>query len=324
MPAADQTPFPPDLLAEGVAAVGGDGDLSAPNAAMRSLLTACGDGSAVKSLAALPIDAAAQAQLQAGDAVCASLGGREWELRLHGTGERRWLCARDIDDRQRAETMAMAAARVRLLGRVAGSIVHDLNNLLGSAMGLASLLGPLASDPTDQRLIEEMQRGVQRGADLARALARMLKAMPRQWVVAAPGKLVEEAMVVSVRAAGAQGVELTSAVAEQLPSVRVVAAEVTQALLHGILALVDTSPRRIVVEARAERRAVADGRERTCAVVRLVATGCARAIRADAASSSDWQTSATLLQRRAGGDLVVASSAHTCTIDYVWPACAAD
>ncbi len=316
--AAPESQFPFEALAEGMAAVAADGTLTAKNAAMRSLLAACG----ARSLSTLPLDAAVRAQLDAGAVACTTIDGRTFELRLHGAGERRWLCALDVGDCEHRVASELAAARSRLLGQLAGSIVHDLNNLLGSALGLASLLTPMATDPADRRLLDELQAGAQRGATLARAVARLLKVGPRQWQQVAVTGLVDEALAIAGRAAMARNVELAVTVAEGLPTIRVVATEAAQMLLHGLVALIDAAPLRVAVDVSAQRHAVGGGRERACVRVRLAAEGCRRGFGSGEAAPLDWQALAALALRRAGGELTIDTAADAATIDYVWPAAA--
>jgi hypothetical protein len=269
----------------------------------------------------LPLeDALAHARLTAGDRVMATIGGRTFELCLHGGADGRWLCARDVHDRERAETSELAAARVRLLGRLSGSIVHDLNNLLGSAMGLASVLVPATEHAADRRLLDELQRGAQRCATMAGALARLLKVGPRQWQQVVVADLVAEAIGVARRVAVLQNVDLVPSIAVDLPLVHLVAAEATQVLLQGWMAVLARLPRRLLVTVTAHRQAIGGGRERDCVRVRCVAEGCQQRPADASAPASEWQLPAALVMGRAGGELTVAATADTATIDYVWPA----
>lgn len=312
----EPAPFPFETLTEAVASVDADGALSPHNEPMRSLLAACGGGA---SLASLPLDAGARALLAAGDRITALIGGQPFELGLHGT-DRRWLLARDVGDRERAEASELAATRVRLLGRLAASIVHDFNNLLGSAMGLASMLVSNTSDPGERRLLEELQAGSQRSATLARGLARLLQVAPRQWRQTAAGDLVDEALAVVRRIATMQSVPIETRVAAGLPPIRVVADEVLQLLLHSLIAVLGRRPRRVFVDVTLQRRVLGAGRERACVGVRVLAEGCESPFDQEAAPGDAWQPKGALAMSRMGGELAVAATADQTTIDYVWPA----
>jgi signal transduction histidine kinase len=325
MPAPEAASFPFEALAEGVAAVAGDGALTAQNAAMRALLAACGDGSTgCRSLRELPLAEPQRRELEAGATVTMAAAGREHELSLHGSGARRWLCAREVEGpADGGDASTLAAARVRQLGRLAATIAHELNNLLGSAMGLASLLAPTMTEAADRRLLDEMQRGAQRGATLARGLARQLKVGPRQRVAAPVGTLIDEATAICGRAATMRQVELLVHVAAALPPIRVVVVEAVQALLHGIIALLDAAPQRVVVAAEPLRCAIGGGRQRDCVRVRVQADGCRQPVGNGDATPADWQAMAQLAMRTVGGELATSSNADSHVLDYVWPALAA-
>lgn len=321
MRASEAASFPFEALAEGLAAVAVDGALTAQNASMRALLAACGDGStACRSLRQLPLDDAQRALLDGGAAAALVVAGGEHELSLHGSGEQRWLCAREVDGLGGGVASTLAAARARQLGRLAGTIAHDLNNLLGSAMGLASLLAPVLTDAADRRLLDEMQTGAQRGATMARALARLLKLGPRQRRVVSVGDLVDEVVAICTRVANLRRVEFAVHLAEPLPPIRVVAAEATQAVLHGTVALLEAVPQRVDVTAERLRHAPGGGRERDCVRVRVRAGHCTQAVGSGDATPADWQAMARLAMRAAGGDLLTTTSAAGSVIDYVWPA----
>jgi signal transduction histidine kinase len=309
MPEGPAAPFPFEALTDGVAQVDADGSLRPQNDAMRALL------------AAWSPDADQLLQLVAGERLQVVAAGREHELCCVAHGDRRWLVARAIDGAERAAAAEFAAARVRQLGDLAASIAHDLNNLLGSAMGLASVLEASTTDAAERRLIGELQRGAARGATMTRGLARMLKVGPRQRVVVAAADLVDEVLALGHRSASQHQAEFTVRAAADLPGIRVVAAEATQALLHGIVALIEAGGRRIAVEADAIDVAVAGGRERRCLRVRVSA-----ACPPPPATSTPaaWQAMATLALRRMGGDFVAAVDAGGCRFDYVWPAVATD
>lgn len=305
--AQDAASFPFEALADGVAHVEADGAFTPCNASMHALL------------AAWSPDAARRERLLAGDPLRVSADGRHYDLRC--TGE--WLVARAVHGGEQAEVARFAAARVRLLGDLAGSIAHDLANLLGSAMGLAAMLESNAGSDADRRLILELQQGATRGAAMTRALARMLKRSPRERVVVAVAELVAGACGLASRAAAARRTGLAVEVAPDLPSVCVVADEAQQALMLGIVALIDAAPGRVGVTAQQVRAAIAGGRERACVRVRVAADACTRPIGGEAAPAG-WQLTAALLLAGVGGELTRASEGDRCVLDYVWPAAAAD
>lgn len=308
--------FPLELLAEGVASVAPDGVLTAQNGAMRSLLAASGGD----TLSALVVDAADRARLDTGAAVVVAVGGRPFELVLHGDTAARWCVARDVAARERVEAVELAAARLRLLAGQAASIVHDFNNLLGSTVGLASLLVTNTANADERRLLEELQRGSQRTATLVRGLARLLQLTPRRWQTVPVTDLVDEATALVRRIAVMQSTAWETTGATQLPPIRVVPAEVSQQLVQGFVTALDRRPQRVVVDATTLPLALAGGRQRPCVRVRVAATDCALADGFEAAEGVSWHPLAALVMARMGGALDVTATAGELTIDYVWPA----
>jgi len=85
---------------------------------------------------------------------------------------------RDITERKRAEeereklqAQLLQAQKMELMGRLAGGVAHDFNNMLGVILGRAELaLADLASDDPLQAELQEIQKAALRSADLTRQL----------------------------------------------------------------------------------------------------------------------------------------------------------
>ena len=94
-------------------------------------------------------------------------------------GERyRWSIVRDITDRKRAEEerrklqgQLTQAQKMESIGRLAGGVAHDFNNMLGVILGHAELA--LRKIDPDQKLAADLQsirKAAERSADLTRQL----------------------------------------------------------------------------------------------------------------------------------------------------------
>jgi PAS domain S-box-containing protein len=91
-----------------------------------------------------------------------------------------FICAsvRDLSERKRAEAekadlqeQLQQTQKMESLGRLAGGIAHDMNNVLGSIFAVAQLLKPICSaDPNDTECLAVLERAAQRGRDLVRGL----------------------------------------------------------------------------------------------------------------------------------------------------------
>lgn len=268
---ADQ--FPVEGVTDALATLGDDGLITAQNERMRRLLAAvAADGGPARSWRELGVDAAAQARLRAGDVVAHRVGGSDYEWRQVGCGATVWLlatpCAATPD-----RGADQHAVRVRALGRFAGSIVHDLANLLGAGLGLAETLRPRITDPFELQLVDELARGTRHAASLGRALARLLRTGPRSRTEQPLRQLVEEVLAVVGKYGSQRGISVQLAEAPGSPLVRVVAEEACQALLQGLMFCIEESVGAIQVEID-ESAAVPDaGQPRAMARVRLISRG---------------------------------------------------
>lgn len=322
--------FPFELVSDALASVGADGSLLPRNGAMRRLLGALPAGA---RLADLPLGAVESERLRAGDVVAVSLAGREVELRL-APGTPPWLLAVDRTTADELLSARLAAARVRALGGIAVALVHDLSNLLGAGLGLTELVRASLHDPADLATVDEIERCSRQGATLGRTLARLLGKGPRLRQVTPLGDLVADALAVVGKNAQHRGVELEVAPAPvPSPRVRVVAEEALQALLHGLLLVLDGAAR-VSVTVATGVRSIAGGRPRRAAFVRIDATPCptigvaaevARGgpgalLRAGALGPAGaGLLHATLSLAGCGGELAVAQNGAGGSLEFAWP-----
>jgi hypothetical protein len=89
-------------------------------------------------------------------------------IRVSGR-DARLVVVTDVTERTRLETRLRETQRLEALGRLAGGVAHEFNNLLAAVLGHAELLlieMPLGSTRRDSA--EEIVRAARRGADLTR------------------------------------------------------------------------------------------------------------------------------------------------------------
>jgi two-component system, cell cycle sensor histidine kinase and response regulator CckA len=89
----------------------------------------------------------------------------------------------DLTERRRTEEQLQEGLRLEAVGRLAGGIAHDLNNMLAAILGFGDLLGRTL-EPDDPRAsdVEQICRAAARSADLTRqllAFARREMIQPR-------------------------------------------------------------------------------------------------------------------------------------------------
>jgi two-component system cell cycle sensor histidine kinase/response regulator CckA len=77
----------------------------------------------------------------------------------------------DLTERRRTEEQFQEGLRLEAVGRLAGGIAHDLNNMLAAILGFSDLLGR-SFEPDDLRAsdVEQISRAATRSADLTRQL----------------------------------------------------------------------------------------------------------------------------------------------------------
>jgi two-component system cell cycle sensor histidine kinase/response regulator CckA len=95
-------------------------------------------------------------------------------IRLLGTGQ-------DITDRKRLEEQLQQAQKMEAIGRLAGGVAHDFNNMLTSILGYAELLiQQIGPDKPMGRDLSQIQAAAQRAA----ALTKQLLAFSRKQALA--------------------------------------------------------------------------------------------------------------------------------------------
>jgi two-component system cell cycle sensor histidine kinase/response regulator CckA len=101
-----------------------------------------------------------------------------YRARVHG---QRHLCiARDITDRRLIDERLMQSEKIESVGRLAGGIAHEFNNLLTVMLGYTELLlGNRGENDPDRTDLEEIQKAGQRAA----ALTQQLLAFSRKQVL---------------------------------------------------------------------------------------------------------------------------------------------
>src|SRR5207245_1018550 len=83
----------------------------------------------------------------------------------------RLVLAKDVTERLRLEEQLRQAQKMEAVGRLAGGVAHDFNNILTAILGSAELLIQDLPEGHEHRIdAEEIRRAAQRAADLTRQL----------------------------------------------------------------------------------------------------------------------------------------------------------
>ncbi|MBK8099913.1 MAG: HAMP domain-containing histidine kinase [Planctomycetes bacterium] len=226
---------PLDWIPDGFFRLDADGRLEPVNRAARELLA---DGlTDASSLTTLPLPGDAVEQLRAGGAVPAVLpGGRTVVLQLRSDAAgASWLQASDVTMVEALHGQLAALGRLRLLGGFAQGVAHDLNNVLGAAIGIAERAEDAAVE--DRAFVQGLLASARSGAQLLRTFARLARSSPRERRIVDLGSLAADALGLFGKSAQKRGcaVELQVLAA---PRVRVIVEDAMQlVLLACVMAL---------------------------------------------------------------------------------------
>lgn len=80
------------------------------------------------------------------------------------------MLARDVTESKALETQLLRSQRLESVGKLAGGIAHDLNNILQPIMMSIQLLNTRVTDEKSLKWLEILDRSAQRGADLIRQI----------------------------------------------------------------------------------------------------------------------------------------------------------
>jgi PAS domain S-box-containing protein len=146
------------------------------------------------------------------------------------------------EEAKRLEEQLRQAEKLNALGRLAGGIAHDMNNLLSVIVGYASLLDA-ALKPDDP--LRANTRQILTAAGSGGALVRQMLAFSRKQVFTPQPMDIQERLqstVTMLRPLLGEGIELTIVPAAGLPPVKADAAQIDQVLVNLILNARDAMP----------------------------------------------------------------------------------
>ena len=159
----------------------------------------------------------------------------------------------DLTERRRTEEQLQEGLRLEAVGRLAGGIAHDLNNMLAAILGFSDLLGR-SFEPDDLRAsdVEQISRAASRSADLTRqllAFARRELIQPRALDINA---VIQHAQALLPPILG-ENVELHVRLAPDLGVVYADPRQIEHMVMNLVLNARDAMPQggRVTIETRA-------------------------------------------------------------------------
>ncbi|HWA26907.1 MAG TPA: response regulator [Lacunisphaera sp.] len=146
----------------------------------------------------------------------------------------------DLTERKRLEAQLNRAQRIELLGQVAGSIVHDMNNILTAIGGCASLLS-LEPNREPEIQLNRIQAGVQRGAGILRQLLIFARGSDGEFTVTSLAETVAEVADL-VRETFSKRYQVAFKAESGLPAVRLDTTQIHQLVMNLCVNARDAMP----------------------------------------------------------------------------------
>lgn len=147
------------------------------------------------------------------------------------------------EERRGAELKLLQAQKMELVGRLAGGVAHDFNNILTAIMGLAQMTAPTLDKNDPRRAdMEDIVKFSERAAAITRqllAFSRKQISQPRQLDLGAHIKCAEKML----RRAAGKIVEIEVQVAGDLWTVMADPCQLDQVLLNLVVNARDAMPR---------------------------------------------------------------------------------
>jgi two-component system, cell cycle sensor histidine kinase and response regulator CckA len=148
----------------------------------------------------------------------------------------------DITDQRQLEEQFRQAHKMEAMGRLAGGISHDFNNLLGVIIGYSDLLltSPLHEDLTRHH-VQEIKKAGQRAASLTRQLLAFSRKQVLTPKVLDLNSVVSETCKMLLRVLG-EDIQLTARLAPSLGHVKADATQIEQVIMNLAINARDAMP----------------------------------------------------------------------------------
>jgi PAS domain S-box-containing protein len=174
------------------------------------------------------------------------------DLRAHPGIRGFVLTARDVTEQREVERQALQAHRLDSIGRLAGGLAHDFNNILGVVLGAAELaLTEPEVPPALQHLISDIREAGEKAGRLTRQLLQFARRQPTAPKVFSLRELAADLAPLLRRLIG-EDVELVLDLGDDAASVSADPSQIEQVLLNLAVNARDAMPEggRLAIETR--------------------------------------------------------------------------
>jgi len=161
---------------------------------------------------------------------------------------------KEAEEKRLMEGMLAVARRLEALGTLAGTLVHDFNNIVAVIRGVANLVKLEAYDARNlPARIDEIERSAAQAGQLVQQLMLFMRNAPASFEEAEVARELTNSLAL-LRQAASQSVEVALRLENDLPRVNLVSSQFHVALLNLVLnardAVEATAGKQITIEAR--------------------------------------------------------------------------
>jgi two-component system cell cycle sensor histidine kinase/response regulator CckA len=171
-------------------------------------------------------------------------GSRGWfELRFVPVTVGVCILSMDITTRKRTEEQLRQSQKMDAIGRLAGGVAHDFNNMLSVMLSYATLArGELTSNPSEADAdILEIEKAGRRAAELTKKLLQVSRQQPTKPRILDLNESIAEMDAMFRRVLGAN-IELRTLRSESLASIKADSSQIEQIILNLVVNARDAMP----------------------------------------------------------------------------------
>jgi PAS domain S-box-containing protein len=153
----------------------------------------------------------------------------------------RLVLAVDVTEKQALESQLRQAQKMESVGRLAGGVAHDFNNMLGVISGYGELLRKRVADERLRKYADDILKAADRAAGLTRQLLAFSRRQVLQPKVLDLNEVVSELERMLRRLIG-EDIRLVVALHEGLPPIKADAGQLEQVLMNLVVNARDAMP----------------------------------------------------------------------------------
>jgi len=161
---------------------------------------------------------------------------------VNGHWARTWGITRDVTERMQLEEQLRNVQQLEAVGRLAGGVAHDFNNILSIIMGHGELvLAAVGADEEARNGLEQIRRAAERAASLTQQLLAFSRKQVLQPKVLDLNEAVSDVQKMLARVIG-EDIELVSSLHPSLSAVKADPGQVEQVLMNLAINARDAMP----------------------------------------------------------------------------------